>query len=179
MNSTPCGCQCGPEKLPSDGVHFNLDGQEVDVLDLKTLLVTRGINMPEEIADRLGRTHRLAPASNPYACNCLLLPGNIPAHMFHVGPSADFGLAVTDTGRPCVTYRGKFVTEVDLPPATDFYRQHTSSGYPFNMMAILQGLDVYHHVEKPRPTIAELERILNSTDDREITVRSDGSISAD
>ena len=141
MNSITCGCQCGQESS-SDGVHFNLDGQEVDVLDLKTLLVTRGINMPEELAARFGRTHRLAPASNPYACNCLLLPGNIPAHMFHVGPSADFGLSVTDTGRPCVTYRGKFVTEVDLPPATDFYRRHTSSGYPFNLMAILQGLDV-------------------------------------
>jgi len=28
---------------------FNLDGQTVDVLDLKTLLITRGINVPEEI----------------------------------------------------------------------------------------------------------------------------------
>jgi len=111
-------------------------------LDLKTLLITRGINLPDEIANRFGRTHRLAPASELYSCNCLLLPGNIPTHLFHVGPSADFSLAVTDAGRPCLTYRGKFVTEVDFPPATKFYSQRTSSGYSFNLMAVLQGLDV-------------------------------------
>ena len=44
---------------------------------------------------------------------------------------------------------------------------------------LLQGLDVYHRVEKPRPTIAELERILSATEDREITVRPDGSIAAE
>ena len=36
---------------------FNIDGQIVDVLDLKTLLITRGINVPEEITTRFGRTH--------------------------------------------------------------------------------------------------------------------------
>jgi len=121
---------------------FNLDGQTVDVLDLKTLLITRGINVPDEIVERFGRTHRLAPVSHPFACNCLLLPGCIPAHMFHIGPAADFSLATSDAGRPCLTYRGKVVTEVDFPKATSFYEQRTSSGFPFQMMAVLQGLDV-------------------------------------
>jgi hypothetical protein len=121
---------------------FNLDGQPVDVLDLKTLLITRGINVPEEITARFGRTHRLTPTSDPFACNCLLLPGGIPAHMFHVGPGADFSLAVNSAGRPCLTHRGQPVTEVDFPPATRFHEQQTRGGFPFRMMAVLQGLDV-------------------------------------
>jgi pyruvate-formate lyase-activating enzyme len=121
---------------------YRLDGEEVDLLDLKTLLITRGINVPEEITSRFGRTHRLLPSSHPFACNCLLLPGQIPAHLFHIGPGADFSLAVSDSNQPCLTYRGEFVTEVDFPPATGFYEQRASSGFPFQMMAVLQGLDV-------------------------------------
>ncbi len=121
---------------------FNLDGVTVDVLDLKTLLITRGLSVPEEITTRFGGTHRLAPTSDPFACNCLLLPGGIPAHMFHVGPGADFSLAVDPTGSPCLTYRGQLVTQVDFPPVTQFYQQQTSSGFSFGLMAVLQGLDV-------------------------------------
>ena len=121
---------------------FNLDGQSVDVLDLKTLLITRGLSVPEEITTRFGGTHRLAPTSNPFACNCLLLPGGVPAHMFHVGPDADFSLAVDAAGGPWLTYRDQPVTPVDFPPATRFYQQQTRGRFPFGMMAVLQGLDV-------------------------------------
>jgi hypothetical protein len=44
---------------------------------------------------------------------------------------------------------------------------------------LIKGLDIYHRVEKPRPTIEELDRLLNSSEDSEITLHSDGSISAD
>jgi hypothetical protein len=121
---------------------FNLDGEEVDIFDLKTLLITRGINVPEEITAQFGRTRRLAPTSDPFACNCLLLPGGIPAHMFHVGPGAEFSLAVNAAGSACLTYRGQPVAEVDFPPATRFYEQQTPGGFPFRMMAVLQGVDV-------------------------------------
>ena len=122
--------------------HFDLDGEVVDVLDLKTLLITRGINVPDEIFERFGRTHRLAPNSNPYACNCLLLPGGIPAHLFNIGPAADFSLTINEAGRPWLTHRGRPVTEVDFPPASNFYEQRTSAGTPFGQMAVLQGVDV-------------------------------------
>jgi pyruvate-formate lyase-activating enzyme len=121
---------------------FQLDGQAVDVLDLKTLLITRGINVPEAITAQFGRAHRLAPTSDPFACNCLLLPGGVPAHLFHVGPASDFSLAVNSAGHPCLTHRGQIVTPVDFPPATRFYEQQTRGGFPFRMMAVLQGLDV-------------------------------------
>jgi hypothetical protein len=142
MNSATRFCQGKKEQFGSAATSFNLDGQIVDALDLKTLLITRGINVPEEITARFGRTHRLTPTSDPFACNCLLLPGGIPAHMFHVGPGADFSLAVNSANRPCLTYRGRPVTQVDFPPATRFYEQQTRGGFPFRMMAVLQGLDV-------------------------------------
>jgi hypothetical protein len=126
----------------SPAAFFQIDGQTVDVLDLKTLLITRGINVPEEITSQFGRKYRLAPTSDPFACNCLLLPGSIPVHMFHVGAAADFSLAVNSAGLPCLTHRGQPVTPVDFPPATRFYEQQTRSGFPFRMMAVLQGLDV-------------------------------------
>jgi len=44
---------------------------------------------------------------------------------------------------------------------------------------LVKGLDVYHRLEKPRPTIEEMERLLNSSDDSDITINADGSISAD
>jgi hypothetical protein len=119
-----------------------LDGQLVDVLDLKTLLITRGINVPDDIVARFGQTHRLAPTSHPFACNCLLLPGGVPAHLFHIGPAAEFSLSVNDAGQPCLTHRGRRVTPVDFPPATRFYERVTRSGFPYQLMAVLQGLDV-------------------------------------
>jgi pyruvate-formate lyase-activating enzyme len=130
------------EQSGAAAASFDLGGQTVDVLDLKTLLITRGINVPEEITGQFGRTHRLAPTSDPFACNCLLLPGRIPAHIFHVGPGADFSLAVDPAGNPWLTYREQPVTQVDFPPATRFYEQQTRGGFPFRMMAVLQGLDV-------------------------------------
>jgi hypothetical protein len=130
------------EQPGSAGGLFDLDGETVDVLDLKTLLITRGIHVPEAITGRFGRTHRIAPTSDPFACNCLLLPGRVPAHIFHVGSDADFSLAVNSDGAPWLTFRGRPVAPVDFPPATRFYEQQTSAGFPFRMMAVLQGLDV-------------------------------------
>ena len=145
--NTPISSTCGavrgiPEPLKRTTGRFNLDGEQVDVFDLKTLLLTRGINVPDEVVQRFGRTHRLEPTSHPFCCNCLLLPGRVPAHMFHIGPAAEFSLMVSESGEPWLTYRGKAVTKVDFPPATGFYERSSSKGFPFQLMAVLQGLDV-------------------------------------
>ena len=42
------------EQSATPAASFNLGGQAMDVLDLKTLLITRGINVPEEITGGLG-----------------------------------------------------------------------------------------------------------------------------
>lgn len=128
--SNNCGLQC------------DLGGEVVDVHDLKTLLITRGMNVPDAVIERFGATCRLTPTSHPFACNCLLLPGGVPAHMFHTGPDAEFSLAIHESGRPWLTWRGTLLTEVGFPPATRFYAQHTRNDLPFQFLAVLQGLDV-------------------------------------
>jgi hypothetical protein len=49
VSSTTSIWQGKKEPFGTAAASFNLDGQTVDVLDLKTLLITRGINVPEEI----------------------------------------------------------------------------------------------------------------------------------
>jgi hypothetical protein len=44
---------------------------------------------------------------------------------------------------------------------------------------LIKGLDLFRRVEKPRPTIEELDKLLNSNDDSEVTVQRDGSITAE
>jgi hypothetical protein len=142
ISSAARGSEENPGRPGPAGAGFKLDGQAVDVLDLKTLILTRGINVPEAVTAQFGRAHRLAPTSDPFACNCLLLPGRIPAHLFHTGPASDFSLAVSDSGSPWLTWRGQRVCPVEFPPATRFYGQQTRSGFPYRMMGVLQGLDV-------------------------------------
>ncbi len=120
---------------------FRIRGEDIDVLELKVLLISNGINVPSPVIyEQLGETHRLSP--DPLECSCLLLPGNVVVHLAAVGPQSPFDLRLGDNGRACLIYRDEFVTEVGFPPATRFYQQHTSSGRPFLGMGVLQGLDV-------------------------------------
>ena len=48
MSSATSIWQGDKERFGTAPPFFSLDGQAVDVLDLKTLLVTRGLNVPEE-----------------------------------------------------------------------------------------------------------------------------------
>ena len=120
---------------------FRINGEYLDTLELKVLLITQGINVPSaDVYEHLGRTHRLSP--DPLECSCLLLPGNIVVHLAAVGPQSPFDLRLSDSGQAYLAHRDEFVTEVTFPPATRFYEQHTSSGRPFRGMGVLQGVDV-------------------------------------
>lgn len=121
---------------------YKVNGQELDSLDLKVLLITRGMNIPDEIPEHFGASHRVMPASHPQACNCFILPDEVVVHMVNTGPSSGFGMEVGDSGKACLTYHGECLTEVDFPPRTQFYEQNTSSGMPFARIGVLQGLDV-------------------------------------
>jgi len=121
---------------------YELKGEKVDLLELKALLITRGINVHGSVYERFGGSHRLSRRSDPFACNCLLLPDRTIVHITDVGPNSPFGMNVAENGRATLSYEGHFLGEVDFPPATRFYEQHTSDGMPFKGMAVLQGLDV-------------------------------------
>ena len=121
---------------------YKLNGEELDSLDLKVLLITRGMRIAEQVFEQFASTHRLVPGTRPEACNCCILPDGVIAHMVHTGDQSGFSMEIADSGNACITYQGRLLTEVDFPPKTAFYEQRTSTGLPFGRLAVLQGLDV-------------------------------------
>ena len=119
---------------------YQVNGEEIDCLELKVLLITKGINVAADVYEKYGSSQRIS--RNPLECNCLILPGNVVVHMTDVGPASPFRLGITGNGNASLSFEGTPVTEVSFPPTTDFYRQRTSTGRPFLGMAVLQGLDV-------------------------------------
>jgi hypothetical protein len=142
---------------------YRVNGETLDSLDLKVLLVTKGVKVSGRVYETFGRTHRLHP--DPQTCNCLLLPDGTVVHLvdlaMHMGYvkkalswemlrslryvfqlRTPFSLEVADAGHPVLLWKGQEVTRVGFPPASRFYEQQTSSGLPFLGNAVLQGLDV-------------------------------------
>lgn len=119
---------------------YQVNGEELDSLELKVLLITKGINVAAEVCEKCGSSHRIS--QNPLECSCLILPGDVVVHMTDVGPMSPFRLEAVANGNANLLYQGTPVTDVSFPPPTDFYRQRTSTGRPFLGMAVLQGLDV-------------------------------------
>jgi hypothetical protein len=120
---------------------YIVDGETVDSLELKVLLITKGVHVSsDEVYEQFGKTRRIS--KNPLECNCLILPGDIVVHLSDVGPSSPFRLEIGTNGSACLKFRGAHVTDVPFPPKTEFYRQCASSSRPFLGMAVLQGLDV-------------------------------------
>ena len=141
---------------------YHIDGDTLDSLDLKALVVTRGVKVSGEIYARFSATHRIYP--DPEKCNCLLLPDgtvvqltDLALHMRFVKKTVllealrnfkallhlrtPFTLEVAPDGRPVLLHNDTFITEVSFPPASRFYEQSTSSGLPFHGNAVLQGVD--------------------------------------
>jgi hypothetical protein len=142
---------------------YRVNGESLDSLDLKVLLVTKGVKVSGRVYETFGRTSRLDP--DPQTCNCLLLPDgtvvhlvDLAMHMAYIKKALSwemlrnlrymfqlrtpFSLEVADSGNPVLLWKGEEITRVTFPPASRFYQQKTSSGLPFLGNAVLQGLDV-------------------------------------
>ncbi|MGO9112754.1 MAG: radical SAM protein [Thermoguttaceae bacterium] len=117
---------------------YDLDGQPVDSLDLKCLLIGTGMRYPARVYEAVADRARLEPPSNPYACNCIILPGDVAVHLT-VNDASPFALDLDDDGRVCLLHCGTRLTEVSFPPATKYYRQRTREGRPFGAFAVLEG----------------------------------------
>jgi hypothetical protein len=140
---------------------YRVNGENLDSLDLKALVVSRGVKVSGEVYRRFSPRYRLYP--DPETCNCLILLDDtivqltdLALHMRYVKkaillealrhlPSlmrlrTPFALDVSDD-RPVLLHNGRPVTEVMFPPASHFFEQRTSSGLPFLGNAVLQGLD--------------------------------------
>ena len=136
------------------------DGQQIDSVDLKALLVSRGVRVHDEVYEEFKDKVRLS--KNPLECNTLQLPDgtivqltDLSFHMEYIHSilswemlgqlkylpqlKTDFSLRLNDNKKPVLYFKQQKVTEVDFIASSEFYRQSTSSGLPFLGNAVLQG----------------------------------------
>ena len=141
---------------------YVFDGQEIDSLDLKSLIVTRGVKVNDQVYKKFRENYRVNP--NPLTCNCVILPDgtiaqltDIALHLRYLKQAMSveslkqigtffqgwkpLDLKVSDSGKAELSYEGEKITEVGFPVRSHFYEQKTSSGLPFIGNAVLQGVD--------------------------------------
>jgi len=137
------------------------EGQEIDSVELKCLLVSRGLKVDKEVYRSFAKTNRLD--INPVACDCLILSDGTIVQLTDMGfhlkylsgilswsnlkllryatqLGTDFSLKMLD-GDLALFYKEELLDKPSLPPKTDFYKRTTVSDLPFLGNAVLQGLD--------------------------------------
>jgi hypothetical protein len=140
---------------------YNLFGMEIDSIDLKCLVVSRGLKVDSAVYRHFAAASRLDV--NPLTCNCFLLPDGTVCQLTDMGfhlkylsgilswnnlkllkyasqLQTDFSLRIRQ-GVPALFHRDDFVCTISFPPDTDFYQQTTSTGTRYIGNAVLQGLD--------------------------------------
>jgi hypothetical protein len=134
---------------------------EVDSVELKSLVVSRGLKVDKEVYRRFSKTRRMDV--NPLTCNCFILSDGTVVQLTDMGfhlkylsgilswsnlkllkyasqLTTPFSLRFVD-GHPALYYDNVCMDVVSLPPYTDFYKQKTASGTRFIGNSVLQGLD--------------------------------------
>ena len=142
-------------------MNYAIDGTVVDSVELKCLVVSRGLKIDKEVYRKCGSDYRIYP--NALTCNSFRLPDgtvvmatdlgfhlstlssmfswdNLKLFKYMGDMTTDYRLSLID-GQPSLMYKGEMITPVNLMPGTDFFKQKTSSGMPFMGNAVLQGCD--------------------------------------
>jgi len=142
-------------------VNFVVDNQVIDSVELKCLVISRGLKIDREVYQKCGKDYRIYP--NALTCNSFKLPDgtivmatdlgfhlstlssmfsweNLKLFKYMNDMTTDYRLLLVN-GQPTLLYKGEVVTRVDLMPGTEFYDQKTSSGMPYAGNAVLQGCD--------------------------------------
>lgn len=132
----------------------------IDSVDLKALIVSRGIKVSSKIYKKFKNHFRLS--INPLECNTIILSDNtivqltdLGFHMDHIKSAISwdtfkqrkyfsqiktpFRLDLDESDNPSIFYKKQKVTTVTFPRPTEFYKQYTSTGIPFLSNAVLQG----------------------------------------
>ena len=140
---------------------YKIDGQLIDSIELKCLVVSRGLKVQNSVYRQFSEKYRLD--MNPLTCNCLILSDgtivqltDMGFHLKYLGGmlswsnlkllkyaselGTPFRIDVLD-GKPALMYKNEFLDFVTFPEKTDFFSQKTSRGTPFIGNAVLQGVD--------------------------------------
>lgn len=140
---------------------YRMGQDTVDSVELKCMVVSRGVKVDREVYRRFARDCRLSVS--PLECNCFFLSDGTVVQMTDMGfhlkyltgilswdnlkllrYASELGtpFAVKLEGdKPALFFEGALVDFVSFPPPTDFYRRKTASGLPFAGNAVIQGLD--------------------------------------
>ncbi len=140
---------------------YSLRNETVDSIELKCLVVSKGVKVAKEVYRKFSKTYRLGV--NPLMCNCFFLSDGTIVQLTDMGFHLKYltGILSWDNlkllkyaseldtpfairlreGKPALFYRDSFVDAISFPPPNGFYRQKTSSGLPFIGSAVLQGVD--------------------------------------
>lgn len=140
---------------------YQFAGMEMDSVELKCLVVSRGVKVGKDVYKHCVKNSRLGV--NPLMCNCLILSDGTIVQLTDMGfhlkyltgilswdnlrllkyasdLETPFSIRMKD-GEPALYYKEEFVDLVSFPPPSGFYAQKTSSGLPFIGNAVLQGVD--------------------------------------
>ena len=140
---------------------YILDGIQIDSIELKCLIISRGVKVENAVYKHYKNLARLY--ANPLCCNCLLLSDGTIVQLtdtnFHlrylsgilswdklkllkyVGDlGTPFSLKMQD-GKAVLFHNNVPVDTVSFPPPSDFYKQKTTSKCNFVGKSVLQGLD--------------------------------------
>ncbi len=141
-------------------MNMEFGGATIDTIDLKALVVSRGVNVSNRIYKKFSGQVRLS--ANPLECNTIILPDNtivqltdLSFHMDYIKSAISwdtlkqlkyfsqiktpFRLDLDEADLPALYFKNQKLTNVAFPRLTDFYKQKTSSGIPYLGNAVLQG----------------------------------------
>ncbi len=138
---------------------YSYQNEQIDAVDLKCLLISRGVKVDNEVYRRFAGKARFHP--NALMCNCIKLPDETITQLTDLGVhlstvasmfswdnlkllkymgdmTTEFRLAMY--GDKAALFCGSdFVCEVGFLLPSRFYAQKTSSGMPFLGNAVIQG----------------------------------------
>lgn len=117
---------------------YDLGKDRLDALDLKCMLVSAGMRYPERVYNAVEGKVRLESPFNPFACNCVILPGEVAVHL-HQNDASSFVLDLDANGDVCLFHNHELLFPVSFPPPTDYYTRQTRDGKAYGGIAVLEG----------------------------------------
>lgn len=140
---------------------YSLNGEKIDSIELKCLVVSRGVKVENSVYKKFSSNYRLG--KNPLMCNCFFLSDNTIVQLsdmsFHLeylsgilswnnlkllkyasDLTTPFSIKM-DGENAALFYNDEKLDIISFPPKNDFYRQKTSNNLPFVGNAVLQGVD--------------------------------------
>ena len=140
---------------------FKVGKEIADSVELKCLLISKGVKVDHSVYKRFAKEYRLAP--NPLMCNSLKLSdgtivqltdlsfhlkqlfrmfswNNLKLIKYESDLRTPFSLSLFED-KAALFYEKDPVDFVTFQKKTDFYKQKTSTGLPFLGNAVLQGCD--------------------------------------